>query len=83
MLNNPPEFALLFPNKLVPCVVLLFPNKLFPVLLLENIEVVLLHDYNSITTSMLPELIEYLKNKTIIYVSHKNKKNYFSRVIYV
>ena len=23
------------------------------------------------------------KDKTIIYVSHKNKKNYFKRVIYV
>ena len=32
---------------------------------------------------VLNNLFEYLKNKTIIYVSHKNKKNYFSRVIYV
>lgn len=32
----------------------------------DNIEVILLHDYNSITTSMLPELIEYLQNKGYI-----------------
>ncbi len=32
----------------------------------ENIEVILLHDYNSITTSMLPELIEYLRGKGYI-----------------
>ena len=32
----------------------------------ENIEVILLHDYNSITTSMLPELIDYLRNKGYI-----------------
>lgn len=32
----------------------------------DNIEVILLHDYNSITTSMLPELIEYLRDKGYI-----------------
>ena len=34
-------------------------------------------------TKVVNNLFEYLDNKTIIYVSHKNKKNYFSRVIYV
>ncbi len=28
----------------------------------QNIEVILLHDYNSITTNLLPDIIEYLKN---------------------
>lgn len=32
----------------------------------DNIEVILLHDYNSITTSMLPELIEYLQENGYI-----------------
>ena len=32
----------------------------------ENIEVVLFHDYNRITLSMLPEAIEYLKNNNYI-----------------
>ena len=32
----------------------------------DNIEVILLHDYNSITTSMLPEVIEYLRDKGYI-----------------
>ena len=32
----------------------------------EKIEVILLHDYNSVTTSMLPEVIEYLRNKGYI-----------------
>ena len=29
------------------------------------------------------KLFKYYKNKTIIYVSHKNKKNYFKRTFYV
>lgn len=32
----------------------------------KNIEVILLHDYNKVTTSMLPELIEYLQDKGYI-----------------
>ena len=32
----------------------------------DNIEVILFHDYNNITTSMLPEVIEYLQNKGYI-----------------
>lgn len=32
----------------------------------DNIEVILFHDYNSITTSMLPEVIEYLREKGYI-----------------
>jgi peptidoglycan/xylan/chitin deacetylase (PgdA/CDA1 family) len=32
----------------------------------DNIEVILFHDYNNITTSMLPEVIEYLRNNGYI-----------------
>ena len=32
----------------------------------DNIEVILFHDYNAITTSLLPEAIEYLQNKGYI-----------------
>ena len=32
----------------------------------DNIEVILFHDYNNITTSMLPEVIEYLKGQGYI-----------------
>ena len=32
----------------------------------ENIEVILFHDYNTITTSLLGETIEYLQNKGYI-----------------
>nr|MCR5483831.1 ABC transporter ATP-binding protein/permease [Bacilli bacterium] len=38
---------------------------------------------DSVENQVLKNLFNSLKDKTIIYVSHKNKKNYFGRVIYV
>ena len=38
---------------------------------------------DSVENQVLKNIFEYYKDKTIIYVSHKNKKNYFGRVIYV
>ena len=38
---------------------------------------------DSVENQVLKNLFDSLKDKTIIYVSHKNKKNYFGRVIYV
>ena len=38
---------------------------------------------DSVENNVLNALFNNYKDKTIIYVSHKNKKNYFKRVIYV
>ena len=38
---------------------------------------------DSVENEVLKNIFENFKDKTIIYVSHKNKKNYFGRVIYV
>lgn len=38
---------------------------------------------DSVENKVLTNLFENYKDNTIIYVSHKNKKNYFGRVIYV
>lgn len=45
----------------------------------DNIEVILLHDYNSITTSMLPEVIEYLQNKGYILLPLFYESNMISK----
>ena len=38
---------------------------------------------DAVENKVLSNIFEYYKDNTIIYVSHKNKKNYFGRVIYV
>ena len=38
---------------------------------------------DSVENQVLKNIFKNYKDKTIIYVSHKNKKNYFGRVIYV
>ena len=38
---------------------------------------------DNVENRVLRKLFKYYKNKTIIYVSHKNKKEYFKRTIYV
>ena len=38
---------------------------------------------DEVENNVLDNIFKYYKDKTIIYVSHKNKKEYFKRCIYV